>query len=200
MSKKEMPRGRAVALVAAVLLTAAGCGARPTAAPSSEEPVVAPVAAVPPVAAPVAAPVVPPRVPGFSYGDPSQVCHRFVAALYSGDATRDAGPRDAFVRASAYASGSLAGQSAAARDGRWETWVRHRAHVDVQVFEHVEMHPEPDSSIAAYRAVRVTATPVGADGWRGWTERSIVHCTLRPGDGGQPGWRVAHYDLEPVRP
>ncbi|WP_328384352.1 hypothetical protein OHQ88_33375 (plasmid) [Micromonospora zamorensis] len=196
MSKKESTPGRANALMVAVVLMAAGCGARPTTASRPDAPAVKPAIAAPTVAAPV----VPPQVPGFNYRDPAQVCHRFVAALYSGDTTRDAGPRDAFVRASAYTSGALAGQGAAARDGRWETWVRHRARLDVQVFEHVDMHPEPDSSIAAYRAVQLTATPIGDLGWRGWTERSIVHCTLRPADGGQPGWRVAHYNVEPVRP
>lgn len=193
--EKNAPR-RAGPL-AAVLLAAAGCAATPAGGvPAETHPSTAPSAQ----STTTAPAVTPPRVAGYDYADPADVCRRFVAAFYSTDTTRDTGPGDAFTRAAAYATGTLAGQStAASRDGRWDVWAGHRARLDVQVRSQPDMHPEPDSSVEAYRAARVTATPVGADGWQGWTERSIVHCTLRAGDSGEPGWRVAHYDVEPVR-
>ncbi|MEU4383511.1 hypothetical protein [Micromonospora echinofusca] len=185
------------ALGAAMLVAAvAGCATRP-AAPSRQDTGAQPTVAVPSVAPSV----VPPRDSKADYTDPAHVCQAFVTALYRVDTTRDAGPGDAFARASAYATGALAGQSAAAdRDGRWETWVAHRVRVDVQVRPQPDMHPQHDSTIEAHRAVQLTATPVGDSGWHGWTEHSVVFCTLRAGNSGQPGWRVAHYDVQPVRP
>jgi len=94
--------------------------------------------------------------------------------------------------------GTLAARSSAAqRDGRWATWVAHRARLHAAQSAHVDIHQPPDSSVEAYRAQQVAATPVGKDGWRGWTEISTVYCTLRLGAG---GWRVARYDLVPVSP
>ncbi|MER6754957.1 hypothetical protein ABT235_12360 [Micromonospora echinofusca] len=184
------------ALGAAMLAAVAGCATHP-AAPSRPDTAAQPSAAAPSVAPPVE----PPRDSKANYTDPAHVCQAFVTALYRVDTTRDAGPDDAFARASAHATGALAGQSAAAdRDGRWETWAAHRVRVDVHVRPQPDMHPQHDSTIEAHRAVRLTATPVGDGGWRGWTEHSVVSCTLRAGDSGQPGWRVAHYEVQAVRP
>ncbi|WP_406071230.1 hypothetical protein [Micromonospora sp. NBC_01638] len=124
------------------------------------------------------------------------MCTRFTAALYSADTRRDAGPGDAYQRAIRYASGTLAGQSpAASRDGRWATWAEHRAHIDAAVEPFVDAQQLPDTAITARRAVRVTVTPLGEDGWRGWTERSLVDCTLRRGGPDGSGWRVAGYEI-----
>ncbi|MBQ1028964.1 hypothetical protein KBX26_02940 [Micromonospora sp. C97] len=149
-----------------------------------------------PAPADVAAPVPPPSRAGFSYGDPGEVCTRFTVALYSVDTRRDAGPGDAYDRAIRYASGTLAAQSPAARqDGRWATWTEHRAYVDTVVEPFVDVLQPLDTAIAARRRVRVTATPLGEDGWRGWTEHSLVDCTLRRGGPDGSGWRVAEYEI-----
>ncbi|WP_328383741.1 hypothetical protein OHQ88_14355 [Micromonospora zamorensis] len=138
----------------------------------------------------------PPTQPGFTYADPAEVCHRFTAALYSADTRRDAGPGDAYQRAIRYASGALAGQSpAASRDGRWATWAEHRAYVDAVVEPFVDAQQPADTAITARRAVRVTSTHLGEDGWRGWTERSLVDCALRRGGPDGSGWRVTAYEI-----
>ncbi|MEU8315016.1 hypothetical protein [Micromonospora sp. NPDC049033] len=143
----------------------------------------------------MAAPVPPPTQPGFSYADAGQVCRRFVLALYSADTRRDAGPGDAYQRAMRFASSTLAGQSAAAdRDGRWTTWAGHRVRLNTVVDPFADLQPA-DSAITARRTIRVTATPVGEDGWRGWTERSVIDCALRCGGPDGPGWRVSEYQI-----
>ncbi|MFF0659117.1 hypothetical protein [Micromonospora tulbaghiae] len=138
----------------------------------------------------------PPTQPDFSYAEPGQVCRRFVMALYSADTHRDAGPGDAYQRAMRFASSTLAGQSAAAdRDGRWTTWAHRRVYITAIVEPFVDPQPPADTAVSARRAFRVTATPVGEDGWRGWTERSIVDCALRRGGPDGPGWRVTGYEI-----
>ncbi|WP_088962623.1 hypothetical protein [Micromonospora purpureochromogenes] len=144
----------------------------------------------------MAAPVPPPTQPGFSYADAGQVCPRFVMALYSADTRRDAGPGDAYQRAMRFASSTLAGQSAAAdRDGRWATWAGHRVHLNTVVEPFADLPQPADNAITARRTIRVTATPVGEDGWRGWTERSVIDCALRRGGPDGPGWRVTGYEI-----
>ncbi|WP_406083531.1 hypothetical protein OHA01_02010 [Micromonospora zamorensis] len=138
----------------------------------------------------------PPTEPGFAYAGPGEVCQRFTAALYSADTRRDAGPVDAYERAILYGSSTLAGQSpAAGRDGRWATWAEHRAYVDAVVEPFVDALQPADTTITARRAVRVTATPTGEDGWRGWTEHNLVDCNLRRGGPDGSGWRVAGYEI-----
>ncbi|WP_157562844.1 hypothetical protein [Micromonospora chokoriensis] len=179
----------AAVLTLALSVTGCAVGRQPApAAPSTTRALSAP--------ADVAAPVPPPSQAGFAYADPGEVCSRFAAALYSADTRRDAGPGDAYDRAIRYASGTLAGQSPAARrDGRWATWAEHRAYVDAAVEPFVDGLQPFDTAIAARRAVRVTATPLGEDGWRGWTERSLVDCTLRRGGPDGSGWRVTEYEI-----
>lgn len=191
MYSRTRAAGRAAALAAGVTFLLTACGAGTDRTPTSNHDHEHAAASAPATRPSIAPAVSPPAEPGFSYADPGEVCRRFVTALYSADATKDAGPGDAFARAARYMSGSLAGQSAgAARDGRWEAWTQHRARMDTRVERHVDMHQMPDSSVRAGRAQKVTATPVGADGWRGWTESSLVYCDLRH-DG--HGWRVADY-------
>ncbi|RQX02823.1 hypothetical protein DLJ58_30730 [Micromonospora arida] len=121
------------------------------------------------------------------------MCHRFTAALYSADTRRDAGPDDAYERAIRYVSSALAGQSpAAGRDGRWATWAEHRAYVDTIVEPFVDALQPADTAITARRAVRVSATPRGEDGW---TEYSLVDCSLRRGGPDGSGWRVVGYEI-----
>ncbi|MET9300705.1 hypothetical protein ABZX66_15390 [Micromonospora aurantiaca] len=170
-----------------------GCapGDQPTSAkPSTSRP------AASPGPAGAAAPVPPPTQPGFSYADAGQVCRRFVMALYSADTRRDAGPGDAYQRAMRFASSTLAGQSAAAdSDGRWATWAGHRVHLDTVVEPFVDLPQPGDSAITARRSIRVTATAVGEDGWRGSTEHSVIDCDVRRGGSDGPGWRASGYEI-----
>ncbi len=184
---------RTWAALVAIGLLVAGCTARPGSS------TIGPDASTPPpstATATRAIPPAPPTVPGYAYADPADVCSRFAAALFSADTTVDAGPAEAAHRAAAYSDAALtAALVAASQDGRWETWLAHRARVQATVSGYFEEEQPPDSSLAAYRAMRVVATPVGADGWRGWTQTSVVYCTL-----GRAGsqWRVTGYTLTPL--
>jgi hypothetical protein len=181
-------RSRATAALA-LSLAVAGC-----AAGGQPEPATPSTSAV--TTATTAACVRPPVQPGFAYADPGEVCRRFVAAMYSADTRSDAGPGDAYGRAVSFASGALAGQSAAAElDGRWLAWSAHRAYLDAHVEPFVDAQLPPDTAITARRAVRVTATAVGEDGWRGWTEHSVADCVLHRGGPDGPGWRVTDYEI-----
>ncbi|MGW5581072.1 hypothetical protein [Micromonospora chokoriensis] len=181
-------RTRAAAAVA-LTMAVTGCAADGQSTPAK------PSGAVPNSAA-VVAPAPPPTQPGFAYTDPGEVCSRFTAALYSRDTRRDVGPGDAYERAVRFASSTLAVQSPAAnRDGRWATWVEHRAYVDAVVEPFVDALQPADTAITARRTVRVTSTPLGEDGWRGWTQHSLLDCTLRRGGPDGPGWRVAEYEI-----
>jgi hypothetical protein len=187
MNTRTRAGRRAAALAAGVVALLAGCGAQPEAGVVAEPEKTVAVAPI------VAAAVAPPAEPGFDYADPQEVCRRFAAAFYSADTTRDTGPGDAYARAARYMDGALAGQSAAAeRDGRWHTWAEHRARLETRVDALTDPHQSPDSTTTAYRAAVVVTTPVGEDGWRGWSETSSIYCTLRAND---TGWRVAHYDI-----
>ncbi|MEU8284153.1 hypothetical protein AB0C01_07420 [Micromonospora sp. NPDC048905] len=185
-------RTQAVAALV-LMLSVTGCsgGGRPAPTPPSTTRAVSA-----PNSAGVVAPVPPPSQAGFAYEDPGEVCTRFTAALYSADTRRDAGPDDAYKRAANFVSGTLAAQSPAAkRDGRWATWAEYRAYVDAAVEPFVDALQAADTAISARRTVRVTATPLSEDGWRGWTEDSLVDCTLRRGGPDGSGWRVAGYEI-----
>jgi hypothetical protein len=181
-----------------LVLAVAGCSITPV-APAAPPVSAAPTSEVTPTGSPsVVAAVSPPVVSGFDYHDAGQVCQRFTSALYSADSTRDTDAAAAWRRAAAYMSGALAAQSAAAaRDGRWDLWRQHRAHLDTTT---LLFPPEPeaaDTTTAAGRTVRVTATPVGTGGWRGPTENSDVRCELARA-GVRDAWRVAQFRIEPV--
>lgn len=138
----------------------------------------------------------PSTVAGYAYADPGDVCARFAAALFSADTTVDIGPEDAVRRAGGYADAGLAASLLAdTRDGRWETWRSHRARTQTTVSAYADVEQQPDSSVTAYRAVGVVATPLGDDGWQGWTQTVIVYCTLR---NAAAQWRVADQDIAPV--
>jgi hypothetical protein len=182
-----------------LVLAMAGCSINPV-APAAPPVSAAPTPEVTPIdPPPVVAAVSPPAVSGFGYRDAGQVCQRFTSALYSADTTRDKDAGAAWRRAAAYMSGALAAQSAAAaRDGRWDLWRQHRARLETTTLL-FETDPEAaDPITAAGRTVRVTATPVGADGWRGPTENSDVRCELARA-GVHDAWRVAEFRIEPVR-
>ncbi|MEV4210195.1 hypothetical protein [Micromonospora sp. NPDC049662] len=143
----------------------------------------------------------PPTQPGFAYADPGEVCTRFTAAVYSADTRRDTGVGDAYQRALRFAGGPLAGQwQAAGRDGRWTTWAEHRADVDAVVGPIVDALQPTDTRISAQRVARVTVTPLGEDGWRGWTEHSLADCTLRCGGPAKPAWRATGCEIHQAGP
>ena len=178
-----------VALVAAV-----GCAGPAVEAPPEPSP-----AASAPASPPAA--LSPPGVPGYRYEDPADVCHRFAAALFSADTTVDSGPADAPLRAAGYADAALAATLVRPTvDGRWPLWREHRARLHTQVSGHADSEAPVDSTVAAYRAMLVAATPVGDHGWRGWTQTTLLHCTLAhvtlAGVGAQ--WRMAGYTLAPL--
>lgn len=184
---------RAAALALTVVSLIPGCGRQPDGSTDDHA-----ATQSPPTPIRHVTPATPPTAAGFDYSDPGRVCSALVAALFSADTTRDPGPGAAYQRAAAFMDGILAAQSPAAqRDGRWATWAAHRARLIVEQTEHIDIHQPPDSSVDAYRAQRVAVTPVGTNGWRGWTEHNAVYCTLRRTDS---GWRVARYDLVAVTP
>jgi len=181
------------AAAVAALVAAVGCAGPAVEAP----PEPSPAASAP--ASPPAAP--PPGVPGYRYEDPADVCHRFAAALFSADTTVDSGPADAPLRAAGYADAALAATLVRPTvDGRWPLWREHRARLHTQVSGHADSEAPVDSTVAAYRAMLVAATPVGDHGWRGWTQTTLLYCTLAhvtlAGVGAQ--WRMAGYTLAPL--
>lgn len=189
-------------VVAAALGTAvlAGCGAPHPGAATVHTPAVDDhdheAAPDRPTAPDAPSPAPPPTGPTANYGDPTKVCRAFTAALYSADTTRDRGPMDAYLRATRFMDGALTAQSAAAQsDGRWDTWRSHGVTLDTHVSAHADVHQDPDSTVTAYRVQKVRTTPVGDDGWRGWTDTSLISCTLRHTDA---GWRVSDYAVDPV--
>ncbi len=102
-------RTRTAARVAAAALGAAialaGCAAPAAPVADDHDHKAAPTR---PPAPSAPAPVRPPTDPTADYEDPGAVCRAFTVALYSADTTRDAGPGDAYLRASAYMTGELA--------------------------------------------------------------------------------------------
>ncbi|HZO65955.1 MAG TPA: hypothetical protein VFB74_13205 [Kribbellaceae bacterium] len=110
-------------------------------------------------------------------------------------------PTDAQLRAAGYADAALAATLVRPTvDGRWPLWREHRARLHTQVSGHADSEAPVDSTVAAYRAMLVAATPVGDHGWRGWTQTTLLYCTLAhvtlAGVGAQ--WRMAGYTLAPL--
>ena len=190
-------RSRRRALVLAVALAAAGAllvlpAIASTPPPPTRTPATA--GAAPGTLAPAAGAA--PVDAGFDYADPQQVCRRFAAALYSADTTRDRSPRDAWARAARYASAALATMDTG-RDGRWDTWTAHRARLQTRVSAFTDVHQDPDTTLTAQRAVRLAATAVGVQQWRGWTEHTLLYCALTR-EPAERRWRVSAYDIYPV--
>jgi hypothetical protein len=179
-----------VALAAGVAATMAGC-----AIPASElsTPDTSPAATA--SAGSTAPPPVAPPPAGLGGVSAAEVCERFAAALHSADAA-DGRPDAAAIRAAAYATAALAGELVAtAREPRWPALTKHQARLHPSVSAHVEAEQPPDSSTTAYRAVRVTTTAAGADGWRSGPDTTLVYCVLRREAG---AWRVGGFDVAAV--
>ena len=179
----------AAVVTCAVGLAAGACGANDRSDLHSGD--TAPVASAGPPAAP------PTSAPGFDYSEPESVCEAFAKAILAHDATTDAGPQDAYRRASAYMVEPLPATEQTRGDARWAELVAHRARIEVEVREWAGELPA-DHPTTAFRAVLATTRPVGSDGWRGEEQRYAVYCSLYRSDPGQasPGWRVAEYTIE----
>jgi hypothetical protein len=171
-------RHTVIPLLAAALL--AGCTSHRPPPSATPQPATGPVTIAP--ASPTGAALDP--VPG-------QACQRFAAALFSADTTTDTGPGDATRRAAAYTTPPIAARMLdSVQDGRWGTWQAHQARLQTVVTAYTDPEQPPDGGTAAYRAARVSASPVGRDGWHGWTQNTIVYCTLTVTSS---GWLVSGF-------
>jgi len=113
-------------------------------------------------------------------------------AWAASDTDSDADPNATTRRAAAWLTPTLAAQvrafhSAAAPGARWALWTAHRAYLRVQARLSGDDHPV-DTATGAARAVLVTATPIGRDGWRGPVARFVVVVSLARTPA---GWRAA---------
>lgn len=192
------PRGRADrpskpqparALVCSVLATATlaavtGCGTTRSPAPAAAPPAPSATAATSPSPSPE-----PP--PSVDTQDVDAVARAAAAAMYASDTTLDRSPSDTARRAAGLLSTrtqlTVQGAEPIGPPGAtWETWRRHRAYLKVRVARGGEDTP-PDTSVEAFRQLRLTVTPIGRDGWRGAPTTLTVYATLvRESD----GWRL----------
>ncbi|WP_131784467.1 hypothetical protein [Protofrankia symbiont of Coriaria ruscifolia] len=118
------------------------------------------------------------------------MCAAFATAIHTVDTAVDAGPGAAYYRARPYITARLSRPiNGVAVDARWEQWAAHRATTTVTTTV-LAVEAPPDSLVDAHRAVRVTVTPHGTDGWTGPAETRIVFCQLAADSG---GWRVDSY-------
>jgi len=129
--------------------------------------------------------------------DPDRVCQAFGEAIHRIDTTRDAGPTDAYRRATVFMDAALAAtvnrQPSVPPGSQWRRWAAHRAYTEVRAGPYAgDALPEPTDT-DLYHAAVITVQPVGRDGWRGPTEHHIVMCRLRPTE---TGWRVNAYETE----
>ncbi|PZS28222.1 MAG: hypothetical protein DLM61_15250 [Pseudonocardiales bacterium] len=113
-------------------------------------------------------------------------------AWAASDTNSDADPNETTRRAAAWLTPTLAAQvrafhPAAAPGARWALWTAHRAYLRVQARLSGDDHPA-DTATGAVRAVLVTATPIGRDGWRGPVDRFVVIVSLARTPA---GWRAA---------
>ncbi len=128
--------------------------------------------------------------PSQPQGDPAAVCAAFATTIHTVDTAIDAGPGAAYYRARPYVTARLSQPiNGVDVDARWAQWAAHRAATTVTATVLAAEAP-PDSLVDAYRAVRVTVTPRGVDGWTGPTQTRIVFCQLAADSG---GWRVDSY-------
>jgi hypothetical protein len=138
----------------------------------------------------------PPPAAGVGGGDrdPGQVCGSFAADRARHDTTTDTGPDEAHQRARRWAHPELADNPPpAGRHRQWALWTAHRVVVDVAVQPWAGDGLPADTDQRAYRAVVVSATPVGGDGWTGPTTRHTVYCTLGRAGG---RWLVTGYQVD----
>lgn len=128
------------------------------------------------------------------YRDPGQVCAAFAAERARHDTTTDTGPGDAHLRARRWAHPDLADNAApAGRHQQWSLWTAHRVVVEVAVEPWAGDGLPADTDQHTYRAVLVSATPVGGDGWTGPVTRQTVYCTLGRAEG---RWLVTRYQVD----
>ena len=99
------------------------------------------------------------------------------------EAARRAGP----LLSPDYA-GRLATAPSPALDAQWSTWTAHHAYTAVQLRPAAEPHP-PDTPTTAARAVNLTSTPYGRDGWRAAAEHYEVFVLLTRTD---QGWSACN--------
>lgn len=128
------------------------------------------------------------------YQDPGQVCTAFAADRARHDTTTDTGPGDAHQRARRWAHPDFIDDPPpAGRHPQWALWTRHRVAVEVAVRPWAGDGLPADTDQHAYRAVLVSATPIGGDGWTGPVTWQTVYCTLGRADG---RWLVTDYQVD----
>ncbi|MGH3442625.1 MAG: hypothetical protein ACRDUY_11410, partial [Nitriliruptorales bacterium] len=81
----------------------------------------------------------------------------------------------------------------AGRHPQWSLWTQHRVVVEVAVRPWAGDGLPADTDQHAYRAVLVSATPVGGDGWTGPVTWQPVYCTLGRAEG---RWLVTGYQVD----
>lgn len=161
-----------------------------------------PVTPAPPPAPTVPVPTAPPEPPApppmpapdpstVDRNSPDAVAQAVVGLNYVVDTDQVRGWTDAARRGipllTAEFAGRLATAPSPAPDAQWTTWTAHHAYTAVQTQPATEEHP-PDTPSTAARAVELTTTPYGRDGWRGPAEHYEVFVTLARTD---QGWSAA---------
>ncbi|MDG4833025.1 hypothetical protein O7627_27510 [Solwaraspora sp. WMMD1047] len=131
------------------------------------------------------------------YRDPDAVCRAFAETVHTVDTTTDAGPTDAYRRAIAYLdetlTGAVADVSTHRPSPRWQRWTQHQVRTQVRLHPYAGDALGPDGDQETHRAVLVSASPVGRDGWRDTETHHTVYCTLRLV---ADGWRLSGYSIE----
>ncbi|PXY16597.1 hypothetical protein [Prauserella muralis] len=187
--------------VAALALALAACGGdtsppgggappRTAAAPTSAAPASGPSTTRPPPA-----PAQPPPASSADRRDPSSVTRVALLNMHMVDTTRARGFADGLRRAATLLSARYARAVRTAPtpvpDVQWQRWRQHQAWLQVTLRSSPEDRP-PDTREAAYRAVLVTCTPVGRDGWHGQTQQIVALATLTRTP---HGWAVDRFDF-----
>lgn len=180
----------AAALALAVLApTACSPSTPPPAAPSSPPVTVVPVPRAP--LPPPPPPTAPPDPSTVDRNSPDAVAAAVVTLNYALDTDQVHSWTDAARRATPLLTPDYAGRIATAPspapDAQWSTWTRHHAYTTVELQPDAEPHP-PDTPDTAARALELTVTPYGRDGWRGEPEQTEVFVTLTRTSA---GWSVS---------
>lgn len=131
--------------------------------------------------------------PAVDYGSADAVCDAFVRALLTTDTRLDRAPTNAFARTGPYVTMRLLITLLQLPVGPlWQDWTRRQVHTVVSTSASTDDGTLGDRRLNGYRTVFVT--PIGVDGWQGFTTRSTAHCELLPVPGN--GLRVNAYRLE----
>lgn len=180
------------ALAVAVALAPTACShtSPPASAPAIPAPTTAPVPPLTPQP-PAPPPTPPPDPASVDRNSPDAVAGAVVALNYTIDTDNEDSWSDAARRAAPLLTPDYAGRIATAPspapDAQWSTWTRHHAYTTVQIQPDAEPHP-PDTPTTAARALELTTTPYGRDGWHGDAEHYQVFVTLIRTD---QGWSVS---------